>query len=177
MTGRRASGFTVVVKTLRERQSSAPPAACGHIFPKAVALMLPRLEVFRRGKNGAKRLAAGYATGEANLLLPVGACAYGMPRNLKRLELILRPVMGPARSVTTVCVLPEEGGKSTAGAAAGAAATLAVELVAAGEATCGRGLGLASESNTLINVKTRRKNDCISERIEIDIDKRMSRRT
>jgi hypothetical protein len=143
--------------------------------------MLPRLEVFRRGKHGAKRLAAGYATGEANLLLPVGACAYGMPRNLKRLELILRPVMGPARSVMTVCVLPEEGGKTTAGAtagaAAGAAATLALELVAAGEAICGRGLGLASESNTLINVKTRRKNDCISERIEIDIDKRMSRRS
>jgi len=105
-------------------------------------------------------------------LLPVGACAYGIPRNLKRLEPILRPVMGPATSVMTVCVLPDGGGGSNAGAAAaGAAATsaleLVLELVAAGEATCGCGLGLASASNTLINVKRRRKNDCISERIEI----------
>jgi hypothetical protein len=66
------------------------------MFPKAVALMLRLLEIFRTGKNGAVRPAAGYATGDANLLLPVGACAYGMPRNWKRFELTLRPVMGPA---------------------------------------------------------------------------------
>jgi len=74
--------------------------------------------------------------------------------------------MGPAASVRTVCV-PEEGENCDAEAAAGAAATLALELLAAGEATCGSGRGLASANKTLINVKRNRKNDCISDKIEI----------
>lgn len=66
--------------------------------------------------------------------------------------------MGPAKSVRTVCVPGAEGGR----AEAGAAAALAVELVVPTEATCGFGRGLASASKTLINVKRRRSNDCIS---------------
>jgi hypothetical protein len=50
---------------------------------------------------------------------------------------------------------------------AGATAALAVELVVMAAATCGSGRGLASATKTLINVKRRSSNDCISERIEI----------
>ena len=85
-----------------------------------------------------------------------------MPRNLKRFGLTLRPVIGPAMSVVTVCVPgPGAGGRSDAGAAA----TLAVELLGDDpEATCVCGRGLASASMTLSNVKRRRRNDCISQR-------------
>ena len=102
ITGRNAAGLTVVVNIFSERQSSAPPALCGHIFPNAVALIL-RLERQPKRMHG-DRPADGNATGDANRALPVGGWAYGMPRNLKRFDEILRPVIMPAARVITVCV-------------------------------------------------------------------------
>lgn len=101
MTGRRASGFIVPVKTLRKRQFSSPPAACGHMLPNAVALILWGSEGPPNGRNSARE--KGYAVGASKRAVPVGGSAYGIPRNWYMLDETLRPVMGPARVMTVVC--------------------------------------------------------------------------